>query len=157
MLSPTGTTNVAQKHLKVLLTQWQLSKDASVNHTLEMSFVLMMNRALGSLLLEVVPELANHNKKLDGDFLSLITQPFAIALEDQMIIQLTASLAQSTSWLASWHESWQQMNAVAIDKPISKDNLIATATVEQDRPEIEQWYHHFNELVDNLRAQNEYC
>lgn len=158
MLSPIGTTNVAQKHLKVLLTQWQHSTDASVKHTLEMSFILMMNRALGSLILEVVPELASHNKKRDGDFLSLIAQPLAIQLEDQMINQMSASLSNPQGWLASWYSSWKQLDAVAVEKAdVTEGNLIATSSVETQQPEIERWYHHFNELVDNLRSQNEYC
>jgi hypothetical protein len=60
-------------------------------------------------------------------------------------------------WLFQWHQSWQTMNYVPV-KTTNADvhHLIATESTCADLSEIESWYNHFNELVENLRSQNEY-
>ena len=157
MLSATAATNLLQKHLKVLLRQWHETTEAEVKSTLELAFVLMLNRALAQLLEE---EKSYENPSVEiefSDFTSFVKNVSSKGNLSPLQAELCSAMQDSNHWINSWYKAWKLLAYNAQNARANIPAMIVKESHGQLLLDLDGWFEQFNGLVESLRIQNEYC
>lgn len=157
MLSPTASTNLIQKHLKVMLLQWQQNHEPEVRASIEYAFTLLMNRALALLLEEEAALDGSLNRGKFSDFTAFIKSENSTLRSTPLQTELSSALNNPQHWLAAWYQAWETLGYSPQRASNEGVVMIATETHPNQQRDLQGWFYQFNELVESVRTQNDYC